>query len=354
MLVFNVACSAYTQNYYNFESKTHYIELPTVVIDLVDGNPTQQELYIQQNMVRSRLTGLYISEEAANRRPFALVFNNDQRALPQSGIGLADIVYEVLAEGITTRLIAVFQGGGYELERVGPLRSTRQYFAYIPSEHDAIFVHHGGSIAGYNAIRSLDINAIDGMTFDGSTIWRDAQRRQTRGLEHSSYTNIESLISRSELLGFSLVQNSDVQPIFSFFDEPTRLSHRTANVVHIPFAGSNTTVFTYNADTGLYYKQSFGQDFMDYETNNQVAVANVIVQITNISVIPNDAEGRRNVDMVGEGRGYLISYGTYMPITWRKLSANVPTQWFDENGQRLRLNPGQSWVSVISSNPTIE
>ncbi|MCL2498898.1 MAG: DUF3048 domain-containing protein [Defluviitaleaceae bacterium] len=89
------------------------------------------------------LTGLPIHEGYVNRRPIAVVVNNIFAAHPQSGISSADVVYEVLTEGNITRLIAVFQT---EIpDKIGPVRSTRNYFAGLAMNHDAIFVHHGGT-----------------------------------------------------------------------------------------------------------------------------------------------------------------------------------------------------------------
>jgi hypothetical protein len=89
------------------------------------------------------LTGLPIYEGYADRRPIAVVVNNIFAAHPQSGISSADVIYEVLTEGNITRLIALFQT---EIpDKIGPVRSTRNYFAGRAMNHDAIFVHHGGT-----------------------------------------------------------------------------------------------------------------------------------------------------------------------------------------------------------------
>ena len=308
-----------------------------------------------QNLAISTLTGLYIPEDSANRRPFALVFNNDTRALPQNGISRAEVVYEVLAEGITTRLIAIFQDFEINPEPIGPLRSTRNYFAHIAANHDAIFVHHGGSPAGYSAIQNLGLQSIDGMRFDGSTIWRDAERRRSSGLEHSSVTSFQNLLERSEQLGYHTQQSGENPYIFNFFDTPTNLSEfNRADTIHINFAGSNTTTFRFNPTTLRYYKYSHGRPHIDGANGEQVSVTNLLVQITDISIIPGDVEGRRNVRLTGSGRGYLAGMGTYIPILWERDNLNSPTRWINMEGEPLLLNPGSSWVNIVSSSPVFE
>ena len=89
---------------------------------------------------------------------------------------------------------------------------------------------------------------------------------------------------------------------------------------------------------------------MDAAVDEQVAVANVLIQITSMRVI--DAEGRRDVAMIGSGHGYLATHGTYSRVTWRRDNAAGPTRWYDEDGEPLTVNRGRTWISVINNEPT--
>jgi hypothetical protein len=83
------------------------------------------------------------SEEEFTKRPVLVTINNHPKARPQSGLASADIVYEMVAEGSVTRLLALYQS---ELpERIGPVRSARDYFIEIASGLDAFYVAHGYS-----------------------------------------------------------------------------------------------------------------------------------------------------------------------------------------------------------------
>ena len=57
---------------------------------------------------RAPLTGLALPEKA-DSRPVMVMVNNHPSARPQSGLSQADLLYESLAEGEITRLVAVFQ-----------------------------------------------------------------------------------------------------------------------------------------------------------------------------------------------------------------------------------------------------
>ena len=102
-----------------------------------------EDLPPEEGMVRSRLTNEWVTEEVGSLRPLAVMVPNDKSALPQYNLSNADLLYECLVEGEITRLMAVY-GDWTELERVGNIRSCRDYFIYWAFEWDAIYCHAGG------------------------------------------------------------------------------------------------------------------------------------------------------------------------------------------------------------------
>ena len=77
------------------------------------------------------LTGEGLYDDISEKRPIAVMFNNLRKALPQIGVGQADVIYEIVAEGGITRMMGVFQ----DLEGVGDLgsiRSARDYYVLRP------------------------------------------------------------------------------------------------------------------------------------------------------------------------------------------------------------------------------
>ena len=65
----------------------------------------------------SPLTGEGLEEDIGARRPIAIMLNNLEKALPQLGVSQADVIYEIVAEGGITRMMALFQ----DVEGVGDL-----------------------------------------------------------------------------------------------------------------------------------------------------------------------------------------------------------------------------------------
>ena len=311
----------------------------------------------------SRLTGLPVYEEVLYRRPFAAVINNSSRALPQSGIASADIIYEVLAEGDITRLVGIFQS--YVPEKLGPMRSARDYFIDFAFNHDALFIHHGSSPSGYSRINSLRITNLDGMNLEGSVFWRDrtypywAFNTGTRPMEHSSYTGSERLFNHLNNRGIRNYWPEDAQAFgFSFAQGGARSNPvdmgtegGQAYAFTVPFSQWYFRRFVFDPDTGLYLAENRHGAHLDAETGEQIAVSNVLIQFTNMRVV--DGEGRRTVDTVGEGVGYWISGGRYRPVRWAKDSHTAPMRWYFPDGEPLVLTPGRVWICVFQANGTV-
>lgn len=308
------------------------------------------------------LTGLYINAEAAAKRPFAVVIGNSDKALPQSGISQADIFYEVISEGVTTRIIAVFQD--FDAAKIGSVRSARHYFLDFAFDHDAIFVHHGASYIGYASIKELKINDIDGMSHDGgtktsnfetSTFWRDPERYGASGMrEHSSYTNAENLKAQAEKSKFRTDKADGYEGMFDFYEDASNAENaEEALSIKVSYSGTNDARFDYNEFLGVYKRFQQGSQQIDAETGRQLAVTNVLVQITSVKPIPNDSEGRRDVTLIGSGTGWLYTNGTKTPVKWSKTSHQSPTEWTFENGEKLTLNKGKTWICVTNKEPVI-
>lgn len=302
-----------------------------------------------EGMALNPLTGLYIDEDVAKRRPFAVMINNLHKALPQSGISQADLYYETLAEGEITRIVAVFQD--FDADKIGPVRSARDYFTCFALDNDAFFIHHGGSETGYGAIRKRGLDSLDGMT--DKAFWRDKARLNTPGMyEHSSYTDEQELMKSVEVRGYRTERNVD--PMFTFYDEDTALGGAAldATDVVIPFSSYQVSEFVYDESTRLYTRLQSGDEQIDDLTGEAITVKNIIIQQAEISVIPGDDAGRRKVDLVGSGEGIFITDGKARNITWKKADYSTPTKWYDEKGQKLKMNTGKTWICVYPANKT--
>lgn len=304
---------------------------------------------------KNPLSGLYIDEEAAKRRPVAVVINNLEAALPQSGISQADIYYEVLAEADITRIIAIFQD--FDSKKIGSIRSARDYFIDFALDHDAIFVHHGQSYIAAAALKNWKIDNINGMNLDGGlsdqfTFWRDPERYAIpRMREHSSYSNAEKLLNQIKAYGYRENKADGYEGMFDFYEAATSPDNngKSANKITVTYSRSNQCTFEYDTQNKLYYRFEYGNPQIDEETDAQLAVTNVLIQNVEMGFVKNDDAGRRYVELVSSGTGQLFTNGTCSNVTWKKESHHEPTEWFDEKGGKLALNSGKTWVCVIGN-----
>ena len=94
-------------------------------------------------MVRSYLTNEWIEPEVAEKRPVAVMIPNEASAIPHYNLSEASVLYEASVEGRMTRMMAIFEDWE-SLNKIGNVRSLRNYYAYWAFEWDACIVHIGG------------------------------------------------------------------------------------------------------------------------------------------------------------------------------------------------------------------
>lgn len=295
------------------------------------------------------LTGEPMEPEYENNRPVAVMLNNLKAAQPQLGVSLADIIYEVPAEGGITRMLGVYQS----LEGVGNLgsiRSARSYYLELALGLDALFVHAGGSPEAYRDIPAWGVDNMDGVRGreDAEIFWRDQERRKTKGYEHSLLTSGEKI---QEYLDTGRLRTEHREGYVypqAFVPDGTPRDGAPAEHVELRFSAYKTGTFDYDAETGKYLVGQYGGAYMDGAAEKQVAVTNLLVLETNISVISGDAEGRLTVRLTGEGEGTFFCGGRSAPVHWSKADRDSPFVYTLEGGKLLALGQGNSYVCIIS------
>ena len=154
-------------------------------------------------------TGERVAEEISTR-PILATINNHPKARPQSGLAQADIVYEMLAEGDVTRLLALYQS---EIpEKIGPVRSARSYFIDIAKGFDAFYIAHGYSPEAKSMLESRVVDNINGMHYDGTYFKRSSERKAP----HNSYISGDNVLAGAEKVGASLLYQKKVS--YPFYD----------------------------------------------------------------------------------------------------------------------------------------
>ncbi len=298
------------------------------------------------------LNGTTTTVEERDRRPVAIMLNNLKQSLPQEGLCSGDIYYECAAEGGITRIMMLVSD--YEnLGTVGSIRSSRDYFVDFLANHDAIYVHAGGSDLAYAKIAWRGISNLDGVNmYTPSTFWRDSWRMTNMGYEHSMMTSGEGIVSGIEYKGYRTELDPNQVPLFNFYDEETdnKIIGSPASHIHMQSTSIQTVDFVYNEETGEYLRYQYnGIAHVDGTTGEQLSVKNVIILFTDISLIPGDTAGRLSVGTVGSGQGYYITNGKRKVVNWSRETKTSTLHLEYRNGDELILNSGKTFICVVDN-----
>ena len=308
------------------------------------------------------LSGLPIEEEWISRRPVAIMLNNLQEALPQLGQSEADIIYEVPAEGGITRMLGIYQcteGVG----TIGSIRSARPYYLELALGHDAIYIHAGGSEDAYSKINQWGVTALDGVrgpymsnTAGQNLMWRDPERRKTYSLEHTVVTTGDAVVNQLE--SYTNLRRDHREGYtyeMNFADDGTPAGGAQALRITVPFSNYKTGVFTYDAETGLYMVEEYGEPYVDGNTGEQVGVTNVVV-IQTACRYTGDSLGHITVDLSSGGSGYYACGGKWTEIHWSKDFPDGQLHYTDGNGNPVTFGRGHTYVNIVplDSSVTIE
>ena len=80
----------------------------------------------------------------------------------------------------------------------------------------------------------------------------------------------------------------------------------------------------------------------------KIAAENIIVMKMHEAPL-GDGSARINISDVGSGEGYFLTAGKCVPVKWSKESRTAKTVWKDGSGNEIKLNPGQTWVEIVST-----
>ncbi len=275
-------------------------------------------------------------------RPYAVMIDNQgSKCLPQGGLNKAQIIYEVLAEGGITRFMAVFWNTDPTL--IGPVRSSRHYFLDYAMENDAIYVHFGWSPQAESDIVSFNVNNINGISNGWDVFW---DITSDKGNWQDSYTSMEKLEAFTKKAGYSTTTPKKL--VFSYNVENIDLTQGLhAGQIDIIYNSNYNCGFHYDSVKKEYKRLRMGVPQMERVSGKQLRAKNIIIQTEKNNTISGDAKGRQELGNVGEGSGWFITCGNAIKITWSKASRSEATEYFDENGDSIMLNPGQTWIQIV-------
>lgn len=283
-------------------------------------------------------------------RVTGIVLGNTKKALPQYGISKADMLYEAVVEGATTRFLAIFDDLS-DVPRVGPVRSLRTFFTSVTTSYGGATVHCGGSekgLKGYHDINNKLENweHID-QRFNGKYFYRDADRKaQGYAYEHRLFATGEKLVQALAAKKYNTVTEGGVSYGLQFA-ETVSLNGETAKEITVKFKGGKLTSFEMN-DKGLYEASQYKKDIIDGETKEVIAFRNVLVLRAKHKIESDKNYPRSFYTLTGEGEGYFACDGKIVAIKWSRKTVNDPFSYTLVDGTPVTLGVGKTYTAIIA------
>ena len=237
------------------------------------------------------------------------------------------------------------------LEKIGPVRSSRHYFLDYALESDAIYCHYGWSEFAKTDISALGVNNINGLT-DGDAYWRD----KSISAPHNVFTDMSTLYTQAKKYSYNIetedwqVLNYDTEEVNLNTDNYT--NSVVTNSINLKYSNYQTTSYSYDTENKYYLRYMDGHEHLDKKTQQQLHYKNIIIMKVANSTL--DSYGRQDLDTVGTGEGYYVTDGYGIPITWSKTSRKSKTKYLDETGNEIKVNDGNTFIQIIPITTQIE
>ncbi len=291
----------------------------------------------------SPFTGLEVADEdLLDRRVISVKIDNHWDARPQSGLELADAVYELRVEAGLTRFIAVFHHS--DAEYLGPMRSGRPTDTELIAPFDGTFAMSGASHWVYGVMNA------DGARLIGEV--RPATFRESfRRAPHNLYVNTVLLREHADGLGHP---DEAPPPLFARGELP----EGATDAEEILFRWSDGQTVTWTWDGTTYLRASGNSPHETRTEDDERAQVSTDVLVVLLGDLYTQSGGAGTVAVpstvtTGTGQAMVFAEGKVVEGTWERSSIDDPFVLRDGDGEILPVPPGRPWISMFPDNRTI-
>ena len=287
----------------------------------------------------SPLNGLPVDDpETLDRRVLAVKIDNHPNARPQSGINHADVVIEVLVEGVT-RFITLWQQS--DTDYLGPMRSGRPTDAgLLPAFGEPTFSISGAQSWVQSLIRSKGVHLtgeVRPATF----------RIGGRSAPHNLYVDTNLLRDYADERGHP--DDPQDGPMWEFGELPA--GGTEIDSVSFNFAG-NTVVWEWDPAEGLWLRSASGSESNYRDEDGTLGRIGLPVMVAinaeqYTASPPGGGRGLPSSRAIGSGTAYVFADGRVVEGTWER---ETESDWFtitDASGAVVPIPPGKIWISLI-------
>ncbi len=310
------------------------------------------------------LTGLPPSDPALlSRRPLAIKVANYPRYIrPQSGLTLADNVFEYYIEGGLTRFIAVFYGNNSEW--VGPVRSGRFFDENIQRMYQSFLVFKFADPRVLDYFKQSDFAqyiVVPSMT--GCTPFKLMSTRHIEVYNNSYFytPNWEDCVASNHL------DNNPPMIRGGFFNDLAPFSDLQASRIVTYYSYDSYNYWQYDPAAKQYLRYQETHDsrngkpeeyeaLMDHVTNAQVHASNVVVLFA-VHTFANtyDQEDEvYHIDLTGSGEAYVFRDGVGVPARWNRTNEDQPLLLTGVDNSLIYLRPGITFYEVLGTHSYVD
>ena len=302
---------------------------------------------LAQNKVEPVVVEKEIQIYKGDERPIAVMIDNHDDARQQTSLNEAYIVYEIIVEGGYTRLMPVFKG--VDVEKIGPIRSSRHYFLDYALENDAIYVHYGWSPQAQSDISKYKVNNINGITQSSKEFYRASGKYAP----HNVLTSTETILDIADRKDYRTTSTKD--SVLNYVADEFDLENgEEALEITIPFSTSEKVKFVYDEDEKVYVKYANGKKQTDWVTKEDIATKNIIITFAeNYTLNDGSGKGRQTLNNVGTLDGYYITNGKAIKIKCEKESRTEQTVYQDLEGNEIEVNDGNTFIEICPLNAKV-
>ena len=282
------------------------------------------------------LTGLASTDlDVATRPAVTVKIDNAPKARPQSGLEVADVVFEEKVEGSVVRFLSVFQSR--EADSVGPIRSLRSTDPPIVTPLGGVFAYSGGVAAFKRDLKTVPVTVVSEENRAEAFTYRADRQRPWK-----------TYAATKKLRTYAKKGTGPPPALFSFRspdEAPLGTPVRKATVVY----GSLTTAqWDWDADAGKWLRTTNGTSH-EVDGGKRLAFENVVIQL-----VPYQRTAIRDVSgaqvdeavVVGSGDALVLSAGRMVKARWSKAADSSVTSYTGADGQPVEMSPGQTWVML--------
>lgn len=296
-------------------------------------------------VIRNPLNGAIIDEPFTGR-VFANTVSNLAENLPHVGVAQADVIIETYVNmNNVVRCLALYTDIE-SVEAIGSTRSTRPIFNDIAQHYDLVVSHAGGSDTALEDARN---RGIDNFNIDSWAVastgasYRDKEYK--RSYENSLFGVGAGIKAYAESQEIPMELEKDYG--FVFTDDGTPADGEVADLISVVMTygqAKKETIMAYDAASGKYVWNQYGQVMADQITGEIESFTNVIVMFADIT---NNGIYHA-ADFVAGGTGYYANGGKIIPIVWGCEDEDSAFHFLTNEAEPLEMGAGNTYICIVT------